>query len=234
MAKAACDLGQPLVVEIGPGKGALTDKLLMRAERVVGIELDPALADGLESRFALKATEPHFILLRGDALTVDWTQWGSGVLAGNLPYYIASPIISRVLRLGWRAVFLIQKEVAERIVAHPGEREYGFFSVETRLFGDPELLFAVPPSAFHPPPKVESAVIRLTPRARAAELGISDPENFLRFVGRCFQYKRKTLRNNLAGSCGREIVDTWPEASMRAEQLGIEKFAELYRRASGV
>ncbi|MDQ2898933.1 MAG: 16S rRNA (adenine(1518)-N(6)/adenine(1519)-N(6))-dimethyltransferase RsmA [Acidobacteriota bacterium] len=228
IADAACDPGQPLVIEIGPGKGALTDKLLARAERVVGIELDPALADGLEARYS---NEPRFTLVRGDALAVDLTQWGAGVFAGNLPYYIASPLISRVLRLGRRGVFLIQKEVAERITAIPGNRDYGFFSVETMLFSDPEFLFAVPPSAFHPAPKVDSAVIRLTPRARAVELGIADPEKFLRFVGRCFQYKRKTLRNNLAGSCGREMVDTWPEASMRAEQLGIEKFAELYRRA---
>lgn len=198
---------------------------------MIGIELDPALAENLAARYS---SEPRFTLVRGDALTFDWTRWGAGIIAGNLPYYVASPIVSRVLRTGQRGVFLIQKEVAERITALPGQRDYGFFSVEARLFSDPELLFGVPANAFHPPPKVESAVIRLAPRARAAELGIGDPEKFLRFVGRCFQYKRKTLRNNLAGSCGREMVDAWPEASLRAEQLGIEKFAELYRRASGV
>ena len=215
------------MVEIGPGKGALTGKLLARAQRVVGIELDPDLADYLS---ALYATEPRFTLIRGDALQTDWTQWQPGRIAGNLPYYVATPIIARVIRLLLPGVFLIQKEVAERISASPGHREYGYLSVETHLFSEPELLFTVPPGAFHPPPKVDSAVVRLTPRPRARELGIDDPEKFLRFVGRCFQYKRKTLRNNLAGSCGREMVDRWPEASLRAERISLETFAELYRR----
>ncbi len=215
------------MIEIGPGKGALTGKLLARAERVVGIELDPGLADHLSAQYA---TEPRFTLIRGDALQTDWTQWQPGRIAGNLPYYVATPIIARVIRLLLPAVFLIQKEVAERISATPGHREYGYLSVETQLFSDPELLFTVPPGAFHPPPKVDSALVRLTPRPRAQELGIDDAEKFLRFVGRCFQYKRKTLRNNLAGSCGREMVDLWPEASLRAEQISLEKFAEMYRR----
>ena len=194
---------------------------------MVGIELDSDLADYLDAHYA---TEPRFTLIRGDALQTDWAQWQPSVIVGNLPYYVATPIIARAIRLPLRGVFLIQKEVAERMAAGPGHREYGYLSVETHLFSDPELLFTVPPGAFHPPPKVDSAVVRLTPRPRAQELGIDDPEKFLRFVGRCFQYKRKTLRNNLAGSCGREIVDRWPEAPLRAEQISLEKFAELYRR----
>ncbi len=194
---------------------------------MVGIELDPALADFLSAHYA---AEPRFTLIRDDALQVDWMQWQPSAIVGNLPYYIATPIIARVIRLLIRGVFLIQKEVAERIVAAPGHREYGYLSVETHLFSDPELLFTVPPGAFHPPPNVDSALVRLTPRPRAQELGIDDPEKFLKFVGRCFQYKRKTLRNNLAGSCGREMVDRWPEASLRAERISLEQFAEMYLR----
>jgi 16S rRNA (adenine1518-N6/adenine1519-N6)-dimethyltransferase len=152
---------------------------------------------------------------------VDWSQWGAGVLTGNLPYYIATPIISRYLRspgLLSSAVFLVQKEVAERITARPGTREYGYFSVECQFLARAEYLFSVPPGAFRPPPKVDSAVIRLTPRE---ERGI---DGFLDFVSICFRQKRKTLKNNL-----RDAYDPAPEISRRAEELSVEEFVDLYR-----
>jgi 16S rRNA (adenine1518-N6/adenine1519-N6)-dimethyltransferase len=162
---------------------------------------------------------------------MDWSQWGAGVLTGNLPYYIATPIISLYLRqpgLLSQAVFLVQKEVAERITAKPGTREYGYFSVECQFLAQTEYLFTVPPGAFRPPPKVDSAVIRLTPRP---ELAVRDIDNFLAFVSICFRQKRKTLRNNLREAYN-PAPDIAPWANRRAEELTVEEFVDLYR-ASG-
>jgi 16S rRNA (adenine1518-N6/adenine1519-N6)-dimethyltransferase len=207
------------VVEIGPGRGALTERLLEHADRVAAIELDAALAEYLRSQY------PGLELVEGDALNVDWSQWGAGVLTGNLPYYIATPIVSRYLRnpgLLRHAVFLVQKEVAERITARPGTREYGYFSVECQFLARTELLFTVPPGAFRPPPKVDSAVIRLTPKDAGDK--IADATRFLDFVSICFRQKRKTLRNNL-----RAAYDSLPDLSQRAEELSVEELAGLYR-----
>jgi len=159
---------------------------------------------------------------------VDWSQWGPGVIAGNLPYYIATPLISKYLHnpgLLSQAVFLIQKEVAERITAKPGRREYGYLSVECQLFAEVEYLFSVPPGAFQPPPKVDSAVIRLTPRQK---LAVDDPDGFLAFASVCFRQKRKTLRNNLAAAYPPEAYATRPEIARRAEQLSVSEFVELF------
>jgi 16S rRNA (adenine1518-N6/adenine1519-N6)-dimethyltransferase len=216
IAKAACGERVPLVVEIGPGRGALTERLLNHADRVVAVELDAYLADRLRERW----TEVEVI--QGNALDVDLGQWGEGVLAGNLPYYAATPIISNYVRKPGplkHAVFLIQKEVAERITAKPGTREYGYLSVECQLFTQTEYLFGVPPGAFQPPPKVDSAVIRLTARA---SLAIDEPEPFLKFVSSCFRQKRKMLRNNVPDA-------PEPFGSRRAEQLTMAEFVELYR-----
>jgi 16S rRNA (adenine1518-N6/adenine1519-N6)-dimethyltransferase len=219
IAVAACAEGEPIVTEIGPGKGALTHFLLERAKHVRAIELDPELATYIEGRF------PQLELVRGDALHADLGD--AGPIAGNLPYYVATPIISRVLRTGRRGTFLIQKEVAERITAQPGSRDYGYFSVECQLFATVEYLFTVMPGSFRPPPQVESAVIRLTPRLA---LEVAVPATFLTLVSRCFQQKRKTLRNNLAPFYPREVVDALPEAGTRAEQLSLAQFADLFRR----
>ncbi|HWE50311.1 MAG TPA: 16S rRNA (adenine(1518)-N(6)/adenine(1519)-N(6))-dimethyltransferase RsmA [Bryobacteraceae bacterium] len=222
IAKAACGESVPLAVEIGPGRGALTERLIAHAGRVVAIELDATLAAHVRGRW------PNLEIIEANALDVNWSQWGSGVLAGNLPYYIATPLISKYLHnpgLLSHAVFLIQKEVAERITAKPGGREFGYLSVECQLLAEVEYLFSVPPGAFQPPPKVDSAVIRLTPRPA---LAVSDPAGFLKFVSVCFRQKRKTLRNNLAAAYPREAFESRPEMSRRAEQLTIGEFSELY------
>ncbi len=224
IARAACPEREHLVIEIGPGRGALTRKLLERADRVVAIELDPELANYLRLKFA---DEPRLEVVEGDALAIGVTRWGPAVLAGNLPYYVATPIIEMTLRAPYRrAVYLIQKEVAERIVASPGSRDYGYLTVEAALFAGRKLLFEVKPSAFHPPPKVDSAVVQLVSHVPA----VDDPGDFLEFVSRCFQHKRKTLRNNLAECYGRDIVDGWPEAAMRAEQLPLDAFVRMFAR----
>jgi len=197
---------------------------------VIAIELDAELAEYLRATFA---GDPRLEVIQGDVLTTDLGQWGPAVVTGNLPYYITSPILEKITALGplaRRAVLLIQKEVAERLAAPPGSRAYGYLSVAVQLFAAVRVLFEIRPSAFHPPPKVDSAVVRLDPHARAAELGIGDPRAFLEFVGICFRQKRKTLRNNLGPVYGREVVDAWPEASLRAEQVPLETFAAMYRR----
>jgi 16S rRNA (adenine1518-N6/adenine1519-N6)-dimethyltransferase len=229
IAGAVCEDGGT-VIEIGPGRGALTAQLLTRAARVVAIEIDPVLAQYLRAKFR---NEPKFELIENDVLKVALDGWGPAVIAGNLPYYITSPIIERALATGpllRRAVFLVQKEVAERITARPGTREYGYLSVQTQLLAEAEVLFPVSRSAFQPPPKVESAVIRLMPRPQPE---VSDPAGFLQFASLCFRQKRKTLRNNLAGAYGKDRVDVLAEAGMRAEQLSVAQLAAIFHRLRG-
>ena len=183
------------------------------------------MVDELRKRFD---GETRLEIIQADILKTDLDQWGPIPMAGNLPYYITSPILEKTLRARTpRAVFLIQKEVAERITAAPGTRDYGFMTVQTALFGDARRLFDVKPGAFRPPPRVDSTVIEV--KARDRDLGIADREAFLKFLGQCFRQKRKTLRNNLSDVYG-DQVDVWPEAGMRAEQLPLDKFAELFRR----
>jgi 16S rRNA (adenine1518-N6/adenine1519-N6)-dimethyltransferase len=227
IAAAACPEPGTTVVEIGPGKGALTEHLLSRADRVIAIEVDPVLVHYLQQKFR---DNPKLTIINADVLKVDLGQWGPVTIAGNLPYYITSPIFERVLSIGTllqNAVFLVQKEVAARVAASPGSRDYGYLTVQTRLMGDPKLLFEVPPAAFHPPPKVDSAVVQLTPHARVA---IADRQDFLEFAGVCFRHKRKTLRNNLIEKYDKTLIDSLPEVGKRAEQLSLEEFIALYQR----
>lgn len=214
-----------LIVEIGPGRGALTALLLAHAERVVAVEIDPAMIALLGERFA---GEVKLTVVPGDVLQTDLSQWGPAVLAGNLPYYITSPILDRIFaaRTALReAVLLVQREVAERLVADPGSRDYGLLSVRTQVYAEAKYLFKVPPGAFSPPPKVESAVVRLVMRE-----AIDDQEKFLEFAARCFSHKRKTLRNNLIGYYSKELVEAQPEAGLRGEQLSIPLMRGLMER----
>ena len=224
IARAACPEPQPLVIEIGPGRGALTAKLVERAGRVIAIEIDHELAGSLRGRFA---GDNRLEVIEADVLSVDLAQWGPAPIAGNLPYYISSPILAHALRpRPPRAVFLLQKEVAGRLVAQPGSRDYGYLTVATAVFARARMLCEVPPSAFRPPPKVHSAAVEFTPRTPA----MSDADSFLEFAAQCFRHKRKTIRNNLAVVYGKDVVESWPEAALRAEQLSLPQLEEMWRR----
>jgi 16S rRNA (adenine1518-N6/adenine1519-N6)-dimethyltransferase len=229
IADAACGDLAPFVIEVGPGKGALTESLLERASKLVAIEVDPYLVHYLRQKFAEPIDAGRLTLIEGDVLKTDLAQWGPAVVAGNLPYYITSPILEKLFAMGdvWtRAVFLVQAEVAGRLAAQPGSRDFGFLSVQTQLFSTPEILFPVARTAFRPMPKVDSAVVRLEPSSRVLE----DRTEFLRFASAAFRQKRKTLRNNLAPMFGRERLDAMPEMKQRAEQLSVDDLIALYRR----
>jgi 16S rRNA (adenine1518-N6/adenine1519-N6)-dimethyltransferase len=224
IAAAACPSRETLVIEIGPGRGALTGHLLRRADRVVAIELDSFLAAHLRNKYA---GDGRLEVIEADVLATDLRQWGPAAIAGNLPYYITSPIVDQVLGAHFlRGVFLVQKEVALRIAAEPGSRDYGYLSVRTACLAQAKVLFTVKPGAFRPPPQVDSAVVLLEPRPEPVAGG----PPLLEFLGRCFRQKRKTLRNNLAPFYSKELLAAQPESGLRAEQLSIGQFAELFRR----
>ncbi len=219
------------VIEIGAGDGALTAELLARGAQVTAIEVEPRLAARLRERFA---ENPRLEVLEGDILELDLAQLVAqrtsepALVTGNLPYYITSPILRRVFAAAPRiahAVFLMQHEVALRVAATKGSRDYGFLSVLCRLYSEPEYLFAVPPGAFRPPPKVQSAVVRLT--IRPAET--VDP-SLVAFLKACFRQPRKTLRNNLAARYPRTALDTLEECTRRAQQLDLDELRSLWQR----
>ena len=220
IADAVCPRREALVIEIGPGRGALTAKLLERADRVIAIEVDAELVE------YLRATFPALEVIHADILSVDLSRWGRVPIAGNLPYYITSPILEKSMRASpSRAVFLMQKEVAERLTATPGTRDYGFLTVQTAIFATARTLFDVKPGAFRPPPKVDSSVVLLEPHAESV---VSNPAEFLAFASRAFRQKRKTLRNNLVADY--PAVESQPESSLRAEQLSVSQLRSLFTR----
>lgn len=213
------------IVEVGPGKGALTELLLRGGAQVHAVEIDPEMGAVLQRRFAGAAT---LDLVMGDVLETDLGQWGEAVVVGNLPYYITSPILDRIFaakRAIGRAVVLVQLEVAHRISAQPGSRDYGYLSVVVQSQAEVRMVCRVPATAFRPPPKVESAVVALElKREEVAEL-----DGFLRFAGLAFRQKRKTLRNNLLahypGLDGMGLT----VLSKRAEQLSIGELRGLWK-----
>jgi len=225
LAAAACGEYTARVIEIGPGRGALTRHLLPRTGELHAIELDAELAGYLRSKLR---DEPKLHIHEGNVLDADLTQWSPAVISGNLPYYITSPIVQKFLALDRRfdtAVLLMQQEVADRILATPGTRNYGYLTVAAQMICEVDLICKVPPEAFRPPPKVHSAAVRFKRRAQIP----ANTGELLSFVSRCFAQKRKTLRNNLRPYFGASI-DELREAGQRAEQLSIEQFVDLHRR----
>ncbi len=232
-------LGQPgrgIVVEIGPGKAAITALLAERAARLVAIEVDPLLAGELRQRFV---ANPQVEVMERDVLAVDFStlapDGGARAIAvvGNLPYYITSPILQHLFaqeHLLSRAVVMVQREVAERMTAEPGTRAYGALSVLCQIHADLQLLFDLPPGAFSPPPEVHSSVVRLEFRPRWAELGV-ERGPFLGFVRACFAQKRKTLNNNLRAAAYPEDAISGALGALgnaRAEELSIRELAGVF------
>jgi 16S rRNA (adenine1518-N6/adenine1519-N6)-dimethyltransferase len=216
------------VVEIGAGEGALTEFLLAAGARVTAIEIDPTLAQRLGERFAgverLEIVERDVLDIDLAALIAERSS-EPALVAGNLPYYITSPILRKVFDAAGaveQAVFLMQREVAVRVTARKDSRDYGFLSVLCRLYSEPELLFGVPAGAFRPPPRVASAVVRLSIRRDRP----ADPD-FVEFAKSCFSQPRKKLLNNLSGRYDRVLLGRFEQSQRRAQQLDLKELQEF-------
>jgi 16S rRNA (adenine1518-N6/adenine1519-N6)-dimethyltransferase len=227
--------GKETWVEIGAGHGEMTQLLAEAGRRVIAIEADSQLAEGLKKNAARWG---NVEVIEGDVLQLDLGRIAGGDFRayGNLPYYITSPILHQLFRYADQLAsihIVIQLEVAERIVAAPGRREYGYLSAACQFYTRPEIAFRIPPGAFRPPPRVNSALVRMTLPGERASLKISDDKRFLEFIGTCFGQKRKTLRNNLRAIMPDDRIHTVlagcglrPDA--RAEQLSLAQFAAFF------
>ena len=246
-----------LVIEIGPGHGAMTELLAERAQQVAAIELDADLARNLKEKLQGR---PRIEIIRADILSTDLAaicrrhRAEKCFVFGNLPYYITSPILHHLFTFWtWiRAMgLLVQREVAERITAAPGSRAYGYLSVLSQFYSEPRVVLGVPPGAFSPAPKVHSALVEFRMKSpdkieegfptAPGQAGLTeilhaqDEGKFLDFVKRCFAQKRKNLLNNLAAAYSRQRVEqelarlALP-SSIRAEQMTLEQLAALFRR----
>lgn len=237
------DLSQRTVVEIGPGRGAITGLLAGHARHVIAVELDRELAAQLRARF----TPEQVTVVEQDVLDFDFAAAAAHAghplpVVGNLPYYITSPILLKLAASHTAldsavldsAVLMVQREVAARLTAAPGSRDYGSLSVMAQMHGPVEELFTLPPAAFSPPPEVHSTVFRWRFAPRFAELGV-EADAFLRFVRQAFAQKRKTLANNLraAGFAPPATASAMAQAGIepqaRAEAVAIPAFAALWR-----
>jgi 16S rRNA (adenine1518-N6/adenine1519-N6)-dimethyltransferase len=247
--EALGDLLYSTVLEIGPGGGALTTLLARHARRVIAVEKDRVLAAQLRMHFSLA---PNVEIIEGDILAIDLdslfgpkpgsTRPGMDLapqqvrVVGNLPYFITSDILLRLFE--YRKYFeilvlMVQKEVAERLAAKPGTKEYGLLSATAQLYSKVEKLLTLPPGAFSPPPKVHSSVVRLAPSTRLEKLHV-DEKGFIDFLKLSFGQKRKTLWNNLKGRYSsddleRALAKARVKPSVRAEALSLEASANVFR-----
>lgn len=228
------------VFEVGPGDGALTRAIVARGARLAAVEIDPLRAEALSREFA---DNPRVAVACGDVLERAFADWlsdfgwpGPAVLLANLPYNVATPILSRAVEESGaisRAVATVQREVARRFAARAGDEDYGFLSVRAAAFARARILFDLPPSAFRPRPKVVSSVFELSPRTPRLEPALRTRALALASLG--FQSRRKTLANALSAAGPR---GAWAEAldaigrgaRARAEELSLEDFLELARR----
>jgi 16S rRNA (adenine1518-N6/adenine1519-N6)-dimethyltransferase len=247
--EALGDISQKTVLEIGPGRGVLTALLARRARRIIAIEIDRVLAAQLRMQFALY---PNLEIIEGNVLAIDFsTLFGPkpgssrpGLVqapepvhvVGNLPYYITSDIVLRLFAFRQcfdMIVIMVQKEVADRLSASPGSRDYGLLSATAQLYAKIEKLFTLPPGAFAPAPKVHSSVVRLTMAPRIDSLGVPE-DAFLKFLKLSFGQKRKTLWNNLKThyaetSLRAALEQAGVKPATRAEALSLQKNAAIFR-----
>jgi len=243
------DVSQDTVLEIGPGRGIMTSLLAKRVRRLIAVELDRVMAAQLRLKFGMAR---NVEVIEADVLAIDFdslfgpkpglSQPGIELkpppvkVVGNLPYYITSDILLRLFEFSKyfdTIVIMVQREVADRIAAEPGGRDYGMLSATTRLYARVENLFTLPPAAFVPPPKVHSTVLRLTIDPQQEKLGVSGT-GFIDFLRLSFGQKRKTLWNNLKAKYdGAELKRALAEAKVkgtaRAETLSLEESAAIYR-----
>lgn len=233
------DLSGQTVVEIGPGQGAITRSLAEKATHVLAIELDHELVPWLRAQFPAE----RVTVVEQDVLTFDFAAAAEAAgqrlaIAGNLPYYITSPILMRLAASHAaldRAVLMVQREVAERVTAAPGSRDYGLLSVTVQMYGPVAPLFTLPPDAFSPPPDVHSTVFRWRFAPRFSELGVQEAE-FIAFAKQAFAQKRKTLANNLRaaryapGEIHAALAAAGIAPQARAEELALEELARLSRQ----
>jgi 16S rRNA (adenine1518-N6/adenine1519-N6)-dimethyltransferase len=248
------DISQNTVLEIGPGRGVLTSLLAKRVRRLIAVELDRVLAAQLRLRFGMF---PNVEVIEADILSVDFDSlFGPkpglrrpGIefkpepvkVIGNLPYYITSDILLRLFdyaKYFETIVILVQREVADRIAAEPGTRDYGLLSATAQLYARVEKLFTLPPGAFAPPPKVHSTALRLTMAPRQKELGLDgerqSTDRFIDFLKLSFGQKRKTLWNNLKSNYPEShlraaLAQAKVKPADRAETLSLEESAALFR-----
>jgi 16S rRNA (adenine1518-N6/adenine1519-N6)-dimethyltransferase len=246
------DISRKTVLEIGPGRGALTSLLVRPAHRLIAVEIDRVLAAQLRMKFAL---EPNVEIIEADILAVDFdTLFGPKpgsarpgmefvaepvCVVGNLPYALTSEILLRLFanrKYFETMVLMVQREVAERLAAKPGGREYGLLSATAQLYARVETLFTLSPGAFLPPPKVHSAVVRLEMAPQVEKLHVAE-EAFLDFLKLAFAQKRKTLWNNLKlryqpDPLRAALEKTGVKPTVRAEALSLEKTAAVFRALS--
>jgi 16S rRNA (adenine1518-N6/adenine1519-N6)-dimethyltransferase len=247
--EALGNLSDATVLEIGPGRGALTALLAARGRRIIAVELDRVLAAQLRMKFA---TYSNVEIIEGDILKIELdTVFGPkpgtlrpglnfapepAYVVGNLPYYITSDILLRLLeyhRYFSTIVIMVQKEVADRLAASPGSRDYGLLSATAQLYARVEKLFTLPPGVFSPPPKVHSSVVRLAIEPRIDALRVPEAE-FISFLKLSFGQKRKTLWNNLKTQYDQEelraaLAKSGVKPTVRAEALPLTKSAALFR-----
>jgi 16S rRNA (adenine1518-N6/adenine1519-N6)-dimethyltransferase len=242
------DISGTTVVEIGPGEAALTELLAKSAGRVIAVELDRVLAARLRMRFS---TLTNVEILEADILKLELgTVLGStpgplrdlrptglfkAQVVGNLPYYITTDILLKLFAAGDRIetlVLMVQKEVADRVAAAPGSRDYGLLSATAQMYGTVQKLFELGPESFDPPPKVRSAVFRMKMEPRFAELEV-DESGFITFLKVMFAQKRKTVSNNLKLAYDKAIAKGALERAgiapaTRAEAIPLAEMARLY------
>jgi 16S rRNA (adenine1518-N6/adenine1519-N6)-dimethyltransferase len=228
-------------VEIGPGHGEMTQLLAGDGRRIVAIEADGNLAAGIKTGIESEPQNwPGVEIVYSDVLNADIGKLGGDRFRvyGNLPYYITSPILHHLFQWAGQIAsihIVIQLEVAQRIAAHPGIRDYGYLSTLCQFYGRPKIALRIPPGAFRPPPKVESALVGLTLPGDGAALGLTDPKKFLNFIQMCFEQKRKTLRNNLLeisddAHIHQALANSGLRPDARAEQLSLPQFAAIFQQ----
>jgi 16S rRNA (adenine1518-N6/adenine1519-N6)-dimethyltransferase len=230
--------GVETVLEIGPGRGALTDILADRAGRLIAIEYDRALAAMLRERYARRS---NVLIAEADVLEVSLGELAAGpyVLVGNVPYYITTPILFHALvpPRADRAVYLVQREVAQRLAASPGSKEYGALTVNVAAVAKSETLFGVAAGAFAPPPRVESAVVRITPLAQPL-IAAEEERPFRTLVQGAFGMRRKQMRRVVrslyavdAERADALLASAGIAPADRPEVLSVEQFVALLRGA---